>query len=266
MDILSHTFSGLAIGATTIHFSKKGPIYNCLTVLTCGLAAFFPDLDVITQWSGFDSIIGGWFKLDQAGKVIYHQKRWFSHHAFFHSVWMALIFTSVVFLILKIYERRFSAIEVLRRNKLMLISSLLSYLIHVFEDMPTPSFVWGGVAFLFPSEDYWGGKGYIWWWNNYDLFLIIISVFILNVFIKCFTLIFRMKTRLVSCLILAVGFTLYMHQMLNRNHDFNYTGMKSHYEVWRINEDKSKRIQKDILGEKFFRVMEKVDNIIPFWF
>ena len=61
---------------------------------------------------------------------------------------------------------------------------LISYLIHVFEDMPTPSFVWGGVAFLFPSENYWGGKGYIWWWNNYDLFLIIISVFFLNVLIK----------------------------------------------------------------------------------
>ena len=54
--------------------------------------------------------------------------------------------------------------------------------------------------------------------------------------------------------------------MLNRNYDFNYTGMKSHHEVWKINEDKSKQIQKDILGEKVFSVMEKVDNIIPFWF
>ena len=266
MDILSHTFSGLAIGATAINFSKKGPIYNFFIVLTCGFAAFFPDLDVITQWSGFDSVIGDWFNLNDSGKVIYHQKRWFSHHAFFHSVWMALIYSSVVFFILKIHKRGLSAKEVLRRNKLILISALISYLIHVFEDMPTPSFVWGGVAFLFPSENYWGGKGYIWWWNNYDLFLIIISVFFLNVLIKFCALLAKIKTRLVASFILAIGFVLYLYQMLNRNYDFNYTGMKTHHEVWRINEAKSKQIQKDILGEKVFSVMEKVDNIIPFWF
>ena len=38
-----------AIGATAINFSKKGPIYNFLTVLTCGFAAFFPDLPA-DQW------------------------------------------------------------------------------------------------------------------------------------------------------------------------------------------------------------------------
>lgn len=266
MDILSHTFSGLAIGATAIHFVKKGFISKSLIVLTCGLAAFFPDLDVISHWSGFDSTFGEWFDLKQTGVNIYHQKKWFSHHALFHSLIMAVCFTglAVIVGIWKRGGREFR--KELLQNYVIYIAIFSSYIIHLLEDMPTPDFVWGGVAFLFPSDNYWGGKGYIWWWNNYDLFLIILSVFVLNLLISLIRLKYRLNARRVGVLILIIGITLYFKQMITRPYDFNYTGFSGHHEVWQQNEAKSKKIQKEILGETLFGIMESVDNSIPIWF
>ena len=106
MDILSHTLSGVAIGATAIHFNNKGFKFNAGLILVCGFAAFFPDLDVITYWSGFDETIGDWFSLEEKGKTLYHQKRWFSHHGLFHSFLMAILFTVVISLFFKAYSKQ----------------------------------------------------------------------------------------------------------------------------------------------------------------
>ena len=40
--------------------------------------------------------------------------------------------------------------------------------------------VWNGVNFFWPSKYYIGGTGDIWWWNNYDIFLIVLSVVLTN--------------------------------------------------------------------------------------
>lgn len=265
MDILSHTFSGLAIGATAIHFSKGGFRYKSILVLTCGIAAFFPDLDVISQWSGFDSTFGEWFDLSESGKSIYHQKRWYSHHALFHSITMAIVFVLMVLGIMKlIFKKDWK--NVVEENKIFLIAVFVSYLAHIFEDMPTPDFVWGGVAFLFPSENYWGGKGYIWWWNNYDLFLIIIGVFFVNLNLKLWSKLLKVNLHKIAGFILLLGVGLYLHQMFTRPYDFNYSGMKGHNEVWRVNETRSKEVQKEILGEDIYNLMEGFDQSISIWF
>jgi len=266
MDIFSHTFSGLAIGATAIHFSNKEFSYNSILVLTCGVAAFFPDLDVISQWSGFDAYFGKWFDLQDSGKIIYHQKRWFSHHALFHSLLMACSFTGLVFVFFKLFSRKEKLLKVFMLNKVFLIAVFSAYLIHLLEDMPTPDFVWGGIALLFPSENYWGGKGYIWWWNNYDLFLIIVSVFVINLLVKFSAFVFKFGSSKMAAFILLLGVSFYLRQMLTRPYDFNYSSMKQHHEVWQINELKSKEIQKEILGDDLYRLMESLDNSIPFWF
>ncbi len=72
------------MGVTAIHFVKKYFQVKILIVFTCGLVDFFPDLDVIYFWSGFDSTLGQWFDLNQSGVYIYHQKKWYSQHAFLH--------------------------------------------------------------------------------------------------------------------------------------------------------------------------------------
>ncbi|MBL55968.1 MAG: hypothetical protein CMP61_02155 [Flavobacteriales bacterium] len=267
MDILSHTFSGLAIGATALHFSKKKVSYKMFLLFSCGFAAFFPDLDVITQWSGFDTTFGNWFDLKEKGSLIYHQKRWFSHHALFHSLPMAILFTGILSLYFRL-RRRVSWRSVWRENKLFFAAVFSAYLVHLFEDMPTPTFVWGGVAFLFPSEQYWGGKGYIWWWNNYDLFLIIISIFVLNISLTGLTL-FRIRnvvTQSIASIILIIGVGLFNYQMLHRGYSFNYSGMSEHHQVWQMNEAKSLELQKEILGDELYEIMIKIDHSIPFWF
>lgn len=54
------------------------------------------------------------------------------------------------------------------------------YLMHLLEDLPTPSGSWDGINFLWPSTQYYGGIGEIWWWNNYDIFLIVVTVCLIN--------------------------------------------------------------------------------------
>lgn len=265
MDILSHTFSGIAIGTTAIHFNKKGFKNNLGLILVCGLAAFFPDLDAITYWSKFDETIGEFLNLEERGVDLYHQKRWFSHHALFHSLTMAICFSLIFVMGLKLFKGiTFS--KVFKTYNIELFAVLIAYLVHLFEDMPTPDFVWGGVAFLFPSENYWGGKGYIWWWNNYDLLLIIIGAAFSNVLIKLMGVLLKLNTKRLALGVLFLAFSLYIKQMINRPYDFNYSGMNGHHQVWIKNEAKSKEIQKEILGEGLFGIMEKLDNSIPFWF
>lgn len=64
---------------------------------------------------------------------------------------------------------------------------------HLLEDMPTPDNIWGGVRIFFPFEVYIGGWNYIWWWNNYDLFLIILLTAILAIILLYIPHSFRFK-------------------------------------------------------------------------
>ena len=132
--------------------------------------------------------------------------------------------------------------------------------------MPTPEFTWGGVAMLFPSTKYTGGIGYIWWWNNYDLFLIIISVVFLNLILTLVSTLMKVKMRKVCIVIFGLGLSTYLYQINKRPFNFQYSGFKEHGTVWRIYEKESKKIQKEILGDNLFGIMTNLDNSIPFYF
>ena len=266
MDILSHTCSGLAIGATAMHFSNKGVKHKFLIVFVSGIAAFFPDLDVISHWSGFDSTFGEWFDLKESGVNIYHQKRWYSHHGLFHSLLMATIFLAFCALLGVFFKGWKTWKKGLKGNVPFYIGVFLSYLVHLFEDMPTPDFVWGGVAFMFPSINYWGGTGYIWWWNNYDLFLIIFIAFFVVLFLALIGSLMRRSMKWTALSVLLMATCLYFYQMTHRNYDFNYTGFSGHHAKWLENEEKSKKIQKEILGDDLYLMMQRLDNSIPIWF
>ena len=266
MDILSHTFSGLAIGATVMHFSNKGFKHKFFIVLISGIAAFFPDIDAISHWSGFDSTFGEWFNLKDTGVNIYHQKRWYSHHGVFHSFIMAISFCFFCALINILFKGWTTWKNGLRANVPFYVSVFFAYLVHLFEDMPTPDFVWGGVAFMFPSTDYWGGTGHIWWWNNYDLFLIILFTFLIVLILGLFRKLLRKPTKWIALSVFFIAISGYLYQITHRKYDFNYTGFSGHHTKWHENEAKSKIIQKEILGEAVYGLMVKFDNSIPIWF
>lgn len=257
MDILSHSLSGVAFGTVIASFAGKGFKQKTGIVLLSGLGGALPDIDAISLWSRFDTTIGHFFGLAHSGNEIYFSKFWYSHHGAMHSLLVAGIVTSIIGILLSLfsYQREKGLLDTIKRNGWLLTGFMGGYLLHLLEDMPTPSSVWGGVNFFWPSKDYIGGAGNIWWWNNYDIFLIILSVIVINsilLFLPRYS-----KQTTISVFIIGCGLALF--QMKSRPVDFSYTGHTTQYA--RL-EQRSKEIQKEILGEKVYQIMVRFDNSI----
>jgi len=263
MDILTHGISGLAIGSTLAAFSTSRTLQKVKIVAIGGFGAILPDLDAISLWSKFDITIGKAFDLVHTGKEIYFSKFWYSHHGFMHSVTAPLIFLSFIFTISVILNTQNSTLKeaftkTLQLNKILYLSFFLGFCIHLVEDMPTPTCVWGGVNLFWPNKTYFGGSGHIWWWNNYDIFLLAFSVFGINCGLQ-----FIPKTnlkRVLASLTFVIGLNLCIKQIFSRPIDFNYVGHTIHYAKL---EKQSQEVQKEILGQKLYLIMKRVDEKIP---
>jgi len=123
--------------------------------------------------------------------------------------------------------------------------------------MPTPASTWGGINFFYPSKSYTGGTGDIWWWNNYDIFLIVVFIIIINLSLSLFHKFIRFDLRKLTIGVFILGFSLIFFQIKTRNFDFAYTGYTKNFQKF---EAKSKEIQKEILGDRLYRIMENFDN------
>ena len=269
MDILTHTLSGVAIGTTVSSFNNSGFKNKLKIVLISGFAGALPDLDVISLWSGFDSTIGDFFNLSARGKEIYSAKYWYSHHAFLHSALAGLLIAGLLGIIGYLIDtkvkglKNITILDSIKNKFILLIGFFLGFLIHLIEDMPTPASTWGGVNFFWPSKSYIGGTGDIWWWNNYDIFLIVTFVVMLNLILPLFRRSMHFDLRKFTVGIFILGFLLVITQIKTRDFDFVYNGHTSRYQYF---EDKSKQIQKEILGEKLYQIMESFDNKLKIYF
>lgn len=269
MDILTHTLSGIAIGTVVSSFSKEKLIHRLKIVLISGFAGALPDIDVISLWSQFDTTIGAFFHLDIQGRNIYSAKYWYSHHAFMHSlfasIFFAILFNFILYGIYSIFKKQnaYNFLNFITKNKLVSIGFILGFTIHLIEDMPTPASTWGGVNFLWPSKSYIGGTGDIWWWNNYDIFLIVVCVIILNMFFMLINRFIKFDVRKTNVLVFVLGFILIFYQIKTRNFDFAYSGYSKNYQKF---EKKSKELQKNILGKTLYSLMEKFDNKLRIYF
>ncbi len=269
MDILIHSFSGLAVGTVVASFSKRGWKDRAKIIAISGFGGALPDLDAISLWSGFDSTFGTFFNLDHSGKGIYSAKFWYSHHAFLHSIaaafFMAALFGLFGWMVeTKIFKSKPNQLRSWgKRNRLTFLGFVLGYLLHLLEDMPTPASTWGGVNLFWPSPAYVGGTGDIWWWNNYDIFLIVVGVIFANLFLILARRFFHFRLRQLSLGVFIFGFSLAVYQIKTRPYDFAYSGHTTQYTEF---ESKSKEIQKEILGDKLYRVMERFDRRLPVYF
>lgn len=266
MDILTHTLSGVAIGTVVSSFSNHGFKKRLKIVLMSGFAGALPDLDAISLWSGFDSSIGNFFNLSTPGKEIYSGKFWYSHHAFLHSLSAAFLIASFIGLTHYLFDRNFREIrfvDSIKKNRLLLIGFILGYTIHLIEDMPTPASTWGGVNLFWPSKAYIGGTGDIWWWNNYDIFLIVISVILLNLLLTLIRKFVQFKLGRFTVGVFIAGFLLALIQVKSRDFDFAYSGHAPRYQEY---EAISKQLQRDILGNRMYLLMEKFDNKLSIYF
>ena len=264
MDIISHTLTGIAVGTVAATVSNSSWKSKGLIILAGGLGGALPDFDAISLWSKFDSTIGLFLGLNHSGKEIYFGKFWYAHHAALHSLLapIILILLSTVFKVL--IKKEFKGVNILERikkDRFFTLAFFFGFLFHLLEDMPTPASVWGGVNLFFPSSKYVGGFGNIWWWNNYDLVLIIFSVIILNLIVNIIpTRSYKIKVNS-SLSVFLIGLVLFLIQINTRTVDFAYSGHTVNYNKL---ESQSKKIQREILGEKLFEIMTDIDNKIPF--
>ena len=263
MDIICHTLTGTAVGTVVTSFSKKNIKYKLSIILLGTLGGALPDFDAISLWSKFDTIIGSFIPLNNSGKQIYFGKFWYSHHAALHSFTVAFFIPLVYVFINSILDNKslnflYKNYKLkLKSNCLKILSFSFGFTFHLLEDMPTPHSVWGGVRFLFPYKKYFGGFGKIWWWNNYDLFLIIILCIALNLIVLLIP--FLKLKKLTTSTIFILCSILFIYQINTRKFDFNYTGHTRNYSTY---EKKSKELQRDILGEKLYTILNKFDNSI----
>ena len=129
--------------------------------------------------------------------------------------------------------------------------------------MPTPASYWGGVNFFWPLNLYIGGTGDIWWWNNYDIFLIATTVFILNLTLLLLRSYKQIDIRKITTGIFILGFIFILFQIKTRDFDFSYSKHNNNHQKLEL---KSKELQKEILGERLFNLMEKFDKKLKFYF
>ena len=143
------------------------------------------------------------------------------------------------------------------------LAFILAYWTHLIEDLPTPDGPWGGIRLFFPSSVYVGGTGQIWWWNNYDIFLLCLSLLASN-FLIHFLVPHRKKWRpSVSVFVtLTIAFCV-VYQITHRPYDFSYNGDGVNYEFL---EAKSLEIQEKILGPWLFSTCQSLDNLLPLYF
>lgn len=263
MDILTHTVSGLAAGSVMAGFSRGNWKYKSAIVLFSGFGGALPDIDAISMWSRFDSTFGRLFGLEHSGRVIYSEKFWYSHHAFMHSLLAALLFAVIIGLLFYLFRKR-STNQPLHRvlyDKRFLLGGFVSgFVIHLVQDMITPASSWGGVRLFFPSEVYVGGTGDIWWWNNYNLFLVVAGVLMVNILLLLVLNLAKVKKLgIYTIAIFFVGCICFVWQV--KRIDYNFNGKK-----YADCEQKSKDIQREILGERVYRGMVRFDNAMKIHF
>jgi inner membrane protein len=246
MDILTHTVSGLAVASILAHYYRED---KWKIIGLGGLGGALPDIDAISMWSKFDGTFGRLFNLSESGREIYFGQNWYSHHAITHSLSAAFALAILVW----VFNRK-SNFSFFRS-----LAFLLAYILHLLEDMPTPGSTWDGIGFFWPSHQYLGGSGHIWWWNNYDIFLIALSVFFINAFLLLFK---KLKAEWALYIFLS-GTLLGLFQITTRGYDFDYEG---HTTDFQKSEAKSLEIQRNILGEDLYNAMRKFDSAVKVHF
>lgn len=263
MDILTHCVSGAAAGTVAASFTC-GKLRRAGVIGLAALGGSLPDIDAASLWTRFDSTIGGFFGITMPGKEVYSAKLWYSHHGFFHSIaaglfWCVLIFALLTALRTTVSRRN----RVLRQGDAALLAGFFgAFFLHLLCDMPTPASTWGGVRLFWPSPVYIGGTGRIWWWNNYDIFLVAAGVFIANS-LSLFLFRTQHSLRIAVVSVALAGTLLCLRQIPSRGFDFGYTGYARNYRQY---EEKSKEIQRRMLGFRLFGIMERFDRALPFNF
>lgn len=255
MDIVSHVISGAVAGAAlALLLLPRHPRVGSLP-LVGALGAFVPDLDAASRAPGFDATIGRWLGLP-AGRVIYAGSWWYSHHHFLHSLAAGLLGAAVAAWLARSADPR-------RDPGHLHVGAafLLGFCAHLAGDLPTPGSVWSGIQAFWPLSVMVGGWGWTWWWNNYDLFLVLLAMLGgLGGLLGVRDRIPAAVTRAATVVLLLGGLVVLLYQASSRTTDYAYEGDTPRYAEL---EDASLREQRRILGDGPFSFLATVDRVLP---
>jgi inner membrane protein len=259
MDILIHTTSGMLMGSTIAACNpwqlKSSHRFWLGALLLGGLSGAFPDLDAISQWSRFDATIGHWFSL-ASGDEIYSGRFWYSHHAFTHSLLASFLFATMIWTI-TFFTHRTSPVRREKSRHFGLIA-LLGWNAHLAGDLPTPQGSWDGIAYWWPSQEYIGGTGHTFWWNNYDIFLLIVLALIAHTLLHFIKI---KRQAWASSFITSLTILLIIVQLNDRPMNFNDRTLP-----YQDRERISLAYQQEQLGDRLYYWMVKFDSWLPVYF
>jgi inner membrane protein len=263
MDILTHILSGTAAATVAASLSGKDISRKGVIVVLGAVGAVLPDLDTVSRWSGFDGTVGKWLGTGENGRDIYFANHWYSHHNAAHSILAALLAALALAGVMYLWHRLFAKKKkggpaYLKGVAVYGVALFLGYLMHLLGDLPTPPSTWGGIKLFWPLGVTVGGWGRIWWWNNYDLFLIIYVCCLVNVvaLLAC-----RPKGRCMKVLpavVFALALFAAVYQIDHRPVSFASDTKKSHEQL----EADSLRVQKGILGNTLYGLMRDMDGVL----
>ncbi len=268
MDILTHIVSGVAVSSVVAGFAISSPVSMKRILAAGALGGAFPDMDAISLWSKFDTTIGKWLGLAHSGKDIYFGKFWYSHHGFCHSIAAAIIVGFLIGCWVFFYrwmrrKKEKNFVYFFKDNLPVYLAFVLGCLAHAVGDLSTPASVWDGMRLFWPLPVYVGGWGDIWWWNNYDIFLIISVCALLNILLILSAYVIRFRVHIIVFVIALLALAGVWWQTDNRKTDYAYKGHTPHYNEL---EEKSMAEQRRILGDNFYRAMRRFDDWLPFNF
>lgn len=255
MDILIHTLSGALVGSLVGNVAKDKTVgQRFLLVLVGAIAGALPDLDAISMWSGFDTSFGSWFSLSESGRQIFYGKHWYSHHGFSHSLLAALALTLTFTGLRKaIFRMNF------RKGMVYYLAFFFGYVSHLLGDLPTPPGSWGGIGLFYPLDEYVGGWAVTWWWNNYDVFLLLLAGVFVNLILISLSRVLKPWSGRSSLIATGVIVMLCLVQFQLRGPNFDYVRGNNEFGTM---EQRSLDVQRKVLGDPLFEQMRKFDNSI----
>lgn len=264
MDILTHTLSGIAVAGAVAGLTSKS-LSQKAAIILCGAAgAVLPDIDAITYWSQFDTLIGRPLDLAMSGRDIYFANHWYSHHNWTHSLAAGAIFTLLMGLLCYLGDRIAFKIKPLntfwKKRSCYLGAFFLGYTMHLLGDLPTPGYTWQGIKLFWPLSSPVGGTGHLWWWNNYDIFILLaVCCTAIILMIALYPVFKKPLFKILPLLVFIITLLSIFHQITDRPVRFTYG--KPH--IPRAEKEKqSHQIQKEILGPTLYRFMASMDRHI----
>ena len=240
------------------------PAQRIKIVLAGALGGVLPEIDALSLRSGFDRTIGQWLGLKHSGVDIYFGSEWYSHQAFFHSLLgLALVTGTLWWLASFFYTYMMRHARDLGQAAHYLAPYFIAlgsgYLLHLMLDLFTPAGPWGGIQLFFPLDRYVGGWGMIWWWNNYDIFLLLMMALVINVVSMISFSVLNRAARLIPSVIAICALLSIAYQVNTRDFNFNQKGYVGR-------EQASHRIQQHTLNPQVYEWMTWVDEQLPVYF